>query len=215
MWAFTAYEGQWHLLDKDHPPGLVVEWGWQDEICPDTKRPHKQGYIRSIQTRKSALIAALPGIFILRKYKDAKWDQLVEYCRKKESALPGTQVHVVNDEPDPNMERALVYIAKELNGWKPSRDDEKVHRLTSVKKEQIHRYWRGVRGILRRHPQWVNIFSAPNILTAWVNTHQVWEDQTKNAAVVINNGEEGSNEEKECQVCALWHKAPWCEGEHS
>lgn len=91
-WAFTAYEGQWSMF-KNMPP-TIAEWGWQQEICPDTQRPHYQGYLRTKQqVRLSQLSKQLPGVH----FEPAKnWDAVKNYCSKPETAVPGTQVHEVS-----------------------------------------------------------------------------------------------------------------------
>jgi len=189
----TVYEGQWHLLDKQ--PEIVLEWGWQDEICPATKRPHKQGYIRTDQVRKSALIRLLPGIRIMKKYKGATWDQLVEYCKKSKTAVPNTQVHVVNDAPTPNMERALTMIAKETLKYRAPKEI-----IDKGPKDVLkHRYWKGVCVILRTHPEWVNIFSSPLIMTAWMNTYDVWVEIATCQALASRQPQNQHNEITECK----------------
>lgn len=86
-WAFTAYEDQYHLFDKGMPPG-VAEWGWNAEICPETNRNHRQGFLRlSNQQRFSWLKKIFPGVH-LEVAKD--WNKLVNYCKKEETRAPGT-----------------------------------------------------------------------------------------------------------------------------
>jgi len=91
----TVYENQYSLLDN-MPPG-IAEWGWQDEVCPDTGRAHRQGYFRTgSQVRFPAARKLLPGIHI----EIAKnWEALKLYCKKSESAVPGTQIHQMNSIP--------------------------------------------------------------------------------------------------------------------
>jgi len=96
-WQFTAYEGQYAQLDS-MPPG-IAEWGWQDEIAPDTGRPHRQGYFRtSSQQRHSGARKLLPGVHI---EPARNWDALVNYCKKEETRAPGAvPVHQVNNIPN-------------------------------------------------------------------------------------------------------------------
>jgi len=91
----TVYEGQYAQLEV-MPPG-IAEWGYQDEVCPETGRKHRQGYVRTRQqVRFSAMQKMLPGIHI----EIAKnWDALREYCKKVDTAVPGTQVHQVQSIP--------------------------------------------------------------------------------------------------------------------
>jgi len=95
-WQMTVYEGQYQLLDK-MPPG-VKAWGWQDEICPDTGRKHRQGYVQlTRQQRLSFLRKILPGVHveIARNIQD-----LILYCSKEATRDPdGQQIRVVNDIP--------------------------------------------------------------------------------------------------------------------
>nr|WAE42309.1 MAG: replication associated protein [Cressdnaviricota sp.] len=96
-WQMTVYEGQYGQLAK-MPPG-IAEWGWQDEVCPDTGRAHRQGYFRtSTQQRLSGAIKMLPGIHI---EPARNWEATVNYCKKPETRAPGAvHVHQVNDIPN-------------------------------------------------------------------------------------------------------------------
>jgi len=79
------------------PPG-IAEWGWNAEICPETNRPHRQGYLRlQSQQRFTWLKKILPGVHI----EIAKnWDALVNYCKKEDTRAPGTTpVHQTNSIP--------------------------------------------------------------------------------------------------------------------
>lgn len=92
----TVYEPQWPLLEVMPPD--VAEWGWQDEVCPDTGRKHKQGYLRTkSQMRFSGLKKILPGVHL---EVARNWAALMTYCKKVESRDPdGNQVHQINDIP--------------------------------------------------------------------------------------------------------------------
>lgn len=96
-WAFTAYEDQYHLFDNGMPPG-VAEWGWNAEICPETKRNHRQGFLRLSQQQRFAWLRKIfPGVH-LEVAKD--WNKLVNYCKKEETRAPGTvPVRETNDIP--------------------------------------------------------------------------------------------------------------------
>jgi len=98
-WAFTAYEQQWPLFDGDRwkHPG-VSKCGWNAEICPETNRKHYQGYLLlAKQQRFSWLRERFPGVHI-EIARD--WNKLLNYCRKEETRIPGTQpVSHTNDIP--------------------------------------------------------------------------------------------------------------------
>lgn len=91
-WAFTAYEQQWSLFETISPG--IAEWGWQEEICPDTNRKHYQGFIRTSQQQRFSWLKKLfPGVHL----EVAKnWEALLQYCQKKQTAITGTSVHVTN-----------------------------------------------------------------------------------------------------------------------
>ena len=98
-WAITVYEDQWSLMKE--MPFQITEWGWQEELCPTTQRKHYQGYaITAKQYRWSGchgdykvsteLRNILPGVH----WEPAEnWSALLEYCKKKETAVSGTSVH--------------------------------------------------------------------------------------------------------------------------
>lgn len=95
-WAFTAYEDQYALFEN-MPPG-VAEWGWNAEICPETNRNHRQGFLRLQQQQRFAwLRKVFPGVH-LEIAKD--WNKLINYCKKEDTRAPGTvPVRETNDIP--------------------------------------------------------------------------------------------------------------------
>lgn len=82
-WQFTAYEEQYGLVDDMSKSSTVAEYGYQPEICPETGRKHRQGYLRTKnQVRFSALRKEFPGIH----FEVAKnWAALINYCKKEET----------------------------------------------------------------------------------------------------------------------------------
>lgn len=94
-WQMTVFEEQFKLLEV--MPHMVAEWGWQDEISPTTGKLHKQGYIRTTQQmRFAAMRKVFPGVH-LEVARD--WNKLLNYCKKKDTAVADTQVHEKNDIP--------------------------------------------------------------------------------------------------------------------
>lgn len=82
-WQFTAFEEQYPIVDTFSTSSNVAEFGFQQEVCPETKRIHRQGYLRTkVQVRFSALRREFPGIH----FEAAKnWEALINYCKKEET----------------------------------------------------------------------------------------------------------------------------------
>lgn len=163
-WAFTAYEPQWDLFKQI--PDIVKEWGWQTEECPETKRKHYQGYIMTrTQQRHSAMRKALPGVHIEAA---RNWSALLNYCKKEESAVPGTQVKQENSRKylqfsDALMRIANAYIAKPI-------DNE----LATYEEWFQARFAAAVMDLLVANPDDVSLYSNPQVFRAWKLTHAFW-----------------------------------------
>lgn len=166
-WAFTAYENQWHLFET-MPPG-VAEWAWQQEICKSTGRPHYQGWIRTQrQMRDAAMRKLLPGVHI-EQARD--WNQLKQYCVKTDTAVPGTQVHGVNEIVNNqtghrlSMAAAMSVLARAVT-----------NQLLAMSKLDgaVQEFWAATRDILEVDPNAVGLFTQPQYQRAWVNTRDVW-----------------------------------------
>lgn len=85
-WQFTAYEQQYGQLST-MPPG-VAEWGWQDEICPETQRKHRQGFFRLHQQQRFSWVRkTFPGLHV---EVARNWEALINYCKKEETRAPGS-----------------------------------------------------------------------------------------------------------------------------
>ena len=96
-WAITVYEGQWHYLEK--PPQDITWVDGQYEECPTTQKKHFQGAcITRSQHRWSgckgdykvaeSLRQILPGVHF---EPASDWKKLLQYCKKEETRIPGTQ----------------------------------------------------------------------------------------------------------------------------
>lgn len=107
-WAFTAYVDQWSLFKT--MPHDIAEWGWQEEICPETSRHHYQGYLRTKQqVRFSQLQKLLPGVHI---EPSRDWNKLKQYCQKPDTAVEGSQRHEVSQTH--NVYSCALMIAQSL-----------------------------------------------------------------------------------------------------
>lgn len=155
-WAFTAYEEQWGLFKEI--PDIVKEWGWQTEICPDTQRQHYQGYILTrSQQRFSAMRKILPGVHI---EPARNWSALLNYCKKEESAVEGSQVKVVNDRKYLKFHEALMRIANAYISI-PGYDDD-------------DNYQSAIRTLLLTNEEDVSLYSNPQLQKAWRMTSSYW-----------------------------------------
>jgi len=156
----TVFEDQWALLEQMPPE--VAEWGWQDEVAPDTGRKHKQGYLRTkSQVRFSQLKKILPGIHI----EVAKnWAALVNYCKKEDTRdINGQSHHEVNSIPSKYTyakevaERLAETPIEILRTWDVS------HMLEKVKDMALSDIMSGREGI-----EWIII--DPNWKLMWKET---------------------------------------------
>ena len=167
-WAFTAFKGQWSLFEV--MPELIAEWGWQTEECPDTKNLHYQGYIRTKrQVRFNQLHTVLPGV---RLSAAINWAALLNYCKKKETAISGTQVHQVSTSMSLSMADALILMARNMPYIQPltlEQWSEDLH-----KKRLDNEFWTIVNDILLQKPNTVALWTQPQYYRAWVNTRKTW-----------------------------------------
>lgn len=176
-WAFTAYEAQWGLFTTINP--LVAEMGWQKEICPDTQREHYQGFIRTTrQVRFAQLKKIFPGVHI----EQAKnWDALINYCRKSDTAVAGSQVSITTPQGKKplTMAQALTLLAANVpyTQYDWSEMDEK--KLKDIK-DQL--FWKAVENTLEYDLDLVGIFTQPQYYRAFLNLKKVWVEAAISAA---------------------------------
>lgn len=165
-WAFTAYEGQWGLFAT--MPPLIAEWGWQQEVCPETKRLHYQGYIRTArQVRFNQIQITLPGVHV----KPAKnWDALLNYCKKKETAVEGTQEHHVNNMTL-TMAQALIRVAEYRD---KDIDYSTCESVKDFKEKYVYEFDKAVAQILLENENLIGLYSQPQYERAYVKWRNVW-----------------------------------------
>lgn len=166
-WAFTAYKDQWHLFSSIPP--LVAEWGWQEEVCPKTQRQHYQGFIRTQrQVRFSQLQKSLPGVHI----EPAKnWDALVNYCRKPDTSVTGTQVHQITSVKSLTMAQALIKIAENRPN---DLDFSKCESAKDFRELYLLEFDQSVASILKVDENLVGLYSQPQYERAYVKWRSVW-----------------------------------------
>lgn len=173
-WAFTAYENQWSLFETMNE--LVAEWGWQTEKCPETDRLHYQGFIRTKrQVRLSQLIKVFPGVHL--EYA-RNWEALMNYCKKTETAIAGSQQHLVNPSKAMTMAQALDRLASKGDMPEiPGHWDENEKREQLINKLYTQDYWERVMKLLREDENLIGLYSQPQYLRAWLATFPVWIDR--------------------------------------
>lgn len=172
-WAFTAYEGQYHLFATVMPE-VIAEIGWQTEICPTTGNNHYQGFIRtSRQVRFAQLKKIFPGVNL---GVARNWDALLNYCRKSETAVPGTQVHIRNETdhvpPAMTMPQALTYFAANYP-YEASPDYSELtgQRLADYKESM---FWKTVNNCLANDRKLIGLYHQPQYIRCWKHTASQW-----------------------------------------
>lgn len=170
-WAFTAYEHQYPLIEAKHD--LIAEIGWQDEICPETGRKHRQGFLRTVrQVRFSQLRSLLPGLHI----EQAKnWTALQKYCKKEATRDPdGSQV-VKTYEPPWALHDLLQSVAFQLIQEEPlvrldSQTDRQVL-LSYLRKYSKH--------IVLSRPQYATVLVRQDARDAWCAYIEEWMEMAR------------------------------------
>lgn len=107
-WCFTSYEEKLPIEFDESKVRYVI---YQQETCPETKRTHWQGYIEFFDTVRHGQVKAVVGECHLEFRRGSRTDAR-EYCRKQESAIPGTQFEYGEWRQDVNRKRKLSDILK-------------------------------------------------------------------------------------------------------
>jgi len=179
-WAFTAYKDQWTLFDSI--PDLVASWGWQTEVCPDTQREHYQGYILlKRQARFTQLKQLLPGVHI-EAARD--WNKLLQYCKKTDSAVPGTQVVQTNASKHLTMTEALLKLAAHVpfRGLTKT-DSENIKDMEKFYKNESELiYNQAVMSILEQDDRLVSVYANNAMKFAWNSTREYYLEKARREA---------------------------------
>lgn len=170
-WAFTAFESQWSLFDKDQlkEHTIVKDCGWQEEVCPDTQRRHYQGYmLTQRQVRLSQLVKEFPGVH----FEVARdWMKLLNYCRKTDTAVPDSQVKYSSDRQYLNMHSAFILLGKEYAENKEDfyNDLLEYTKLQGAKDPDVFEYKWLSRRLVDKQPEDVAVYSNPQFQRAWID----------------------------------------------
>lgn len=188
--CFTAFEGQYHLIDQAQTDVEFVKMLlYQEEITPTTGRKHRQGVLQTQHpVRKSRIQSYLPGVHI-EVARD--WNASVNYCRKQETRdASGASIHVIN----PYVERKkvsdflddiadIVWGNWEMEQLCPASERDyhnpPDHPTRSSSEAVKEEYWEAVRCIVAGNPEAIGILAQPLPQNAWKNTRQVWLDRAK------------------------------------
>jgi len=177
-WAFTAYQEQWHLFASVINP-LIAEIGWQTEICPDTQREHYQGYIRTIrQVRFAQIQKIFPKVHL---EPALNWDALLNYCKKPDSAVPGTQVHIRTETessraPMMSMPEALTFLAS-FAPYAPMPDFLEINPTKAealVDRWKRTRFWDMVFDTLQVSRNLIAVYHQPHYIRCIDHTFKQW-----------------------------------------
>lgn len=177
-WSFTAYENQYGIIDSLTTAGdpLVAEIGYQDEVCPDTGRKHRQGYVRTNrQVRFKQLADIMKGVH-LEVARD--FLALKKYCAKTETRDPtGKQVATKFERP-----MRLNELMEHLAGiaWDIYDQDRQTdsHPLIPPVKDQ---YITLCSEVLMTKPEYISILAQPIAKNAWYDFRTVWVSRVERA----------------------------------
>jgi len=182
-WAFTAFEEQWSLFNDIKEYRDVAEWGWQQEISPTTNKLHYQGYIR---THRQFRLAGMTKLFPKVHLEPARqWNALLNYCKKSDSAVAGTQVHATNTKEYYSMQRSLIeltYFDDEAEEYRELNRERNAQ--LSVAQTYKEDYWFRVRRVLVGKPDLASTYATPTMLNMWLNTKSVWYCEETRALVL-------------------------------
>jgi len=164
------------------PPEFVREMVYQDEITPTTQRLHIQCAVNTTQIRFSQLSEWLQGAHIEKAYKPG--EALVNYCSKRKTAVPGTQVHYTtrqsvrqtNDIEDapPIPAFSLKEILLTIAAY--------VHEDDAIESDLTDMYHMALDKIARVCPDLLEKVTRQNIFQAWKHTGYAFLDYQRVAA---------------------------------
>lgn len=116
-WCFTLFHTQEDELPLEFSE-FVRYAVYQEEICPQTLRPHIQGYlecsssIRGPRLRKYAFYGSERASF---RIANGTREQNIEYCTKEESRKPDTAPHFYGRNPQPGRRTDIDDLKRRLD----------------------------------------------------------------------------------------------------
>lgn len=195
-WQFTAYEHQYDMIDNCDT-SIIKMIKYQDEICPNTQRPHRQGCLLTHkEIRFNALTKILPGVHIERAIN---WPGLLKYCEKNDTRdLSGSQVIREYNEYAPKKlhdlltEFAGIYL-RIMDPECPICNQDDCKCTVNTETSDVT-YWTIANQYLRTHPELCGLVGQPLPQNLWKNTREVWIDRYRaisiTRSVVLESGNE-------------------------
>lgn len=186
-WSATFYEGQYHYLDE--MPPIVKQFGWQDEICPDTGRKHRQAWLLTSQQSFTALQKKIPGVHLKPVLTEEHWTRLKAYCKKEESKDPNGQTREQVDN-DKYMRQCDIYmlIAKYAKGYLTA---ESITEMLKLKMNPYkEEFWYGANRIIQTKKELVCFLSSAQAEKVWTKTRSTWFNLYNQS---INEAEQSSS----------------------
>lgn len=186
-WAFTAYQDQWNYFDDIKAIPNIKEWGWQTEVCPETGRQHYQGYVLTDrQVRLSHWIKYMKGVH----FEVARnWQALINYCKKTDTSVEGTQQHVVNDIEFWSMERSFCeltrYHSEFSEEWYNKTNNKTGKEYDKLMKTMpVELYWYCVKKVVAKEPFRLSTFAQPHMEKTFCKTWELYLDPEFRALVL-------------------------------
>lgn len=176
-WSVTAFAAHTYAaLDqiRQHGHPLIAEIGWQDEICPKTEKPHRQGYCRTVrQVRLEQLKGVIPGAHL---EVAINWIALKDkYCLKEETRDPsGEQVRIQWERPM-RLHEMLIEVASLILIEHPPETKHAISLDRQTDRQVLLRYLRDYsQPLVRNHPEYSVVLSRQDARDAWCNYIEVW-----------------------------------------
>lgn len=154
----TPWSGQWARLDT--MPSFVKELHRQQEICPETKRPHFQIHVVCHrQVRRSALSDWIKHTKWIPVKGDIHIANSIKYVKKADTAVPGTH-QVVQGEQYLRIHELFQLLARYAEPEYPVRMD--------VDYDHSINRWKWItRRLIHTDLKWADKLSNPSLRRMW------------------------------------------------
>ena len=197
-WAITVYEPQYDMLDtiirdiKDNPNIRMIKY--QDEICPDTGRKHRQGCMLTTNQHRfrgkkpnDSCLKLLPSVHI---EPAVDWPALLKYCEKELTRDPkGHAVKAVSEYVRKETHDLMTDISKTYLEIKEINSEMLPVRKIDEKKQDFftREYIFLTAHILRRNPQNCGFYGQPMPRNLWKDYRDVWIDRAISITPVLED----------------------------